>query len=140
MMSNVTHPSGPAARNAPSIDEIERLARAALKELPEEFARYLGDIVFRVDEFPPDDVLDELGLESPFELMGLYQGVDMAHKSVNDPAVEPDMIFLYRRPLLDYWCETGEDLGDLVRHVVVHEIGHHFGLSDDDMEAIEDEA
>ena len=100
----------------------------------------LDDIVFRVDEFPTDEVLDELELESPFDLMGLYQGVDLARKSVADPAPEPDMIFLYRRPILDYWCETGEDLAHLVAHVVIHEIGHHWGLSDEDMERIEAEA
>ncbi|MEQ8604973.1 MAG: metallopeptidase family protein [Marivibrio sp.] len=128
----------PSAQGAPpSLDDLERLARRALRGLPAAFAQHLGDIVFRVDEFPSDDVLDELGLESPFELMGLYQGVDLASKSVADPAPEPDMIFLYRRPILDYWCETGEDLAHLVAHVVIHEIGHHWGLSDEDMERIE---
>jgi len=125
---------------APSLDYIEKLANEALDNLPAVFADHLVDIVFRVDDFPTDDVLADLGLESPFELMGLYQGVDMASKSVLDPSPEPDRVFLYRRPILDYWCETGEDLGLLVRHVVIHEIGHHFGLSDDDMEAIEAEA
>ena len=76
-------------------------------------------------------------LESPFDLMGLYRGVDLAHRSVLDVPRGPDLIFLYRRPLLDYWCETGEDLAHLVRHVLIHEIGHHFGFSDDDMERIE---
>lgn len=127
----------PAFGAAPSLDDIEALARCALERLPEDFARHLGDILFRVDEFPPDDVLDDLEIDSPFGLMGLYQGVDMARKSVADPAGEPDMIFLYRRPILDYWCETGEDLAHLVRHVVIHEIGHHFGLSDEDMDRIE---
>ena len=160
-MTHVTHARHRRhGHKAPGLDDIERMACQALDTVPEEFTRYLGDIVFRVDEFPPDDVLDELGLESPFELMGLYQGVDLARKSVADPAGEPDMIFLYRRPILDYWCETGgrgrscrarrpildywcetgEDLALLVRHVVIHEIGHHFGLSDEDMEAIEAEA
>ena len=136
-MADVTHPSHSAP---PSLDDIEAMARAALETLPAEFTRFLGDILFRVDEFPEDEVLEELGLESPFELMGLYQGVDMASKSVSDPAEMPDMVFLYRRPILDYWCETGEDLAHIVRHVVIHEIGHHFGLSDDDMEAIETQA
>lgn len=119
------------------MNDIEGLATKALAALPDGFRRYLGEIVFRVQDFPDDDVLAELELESPFELMGLYQGIDMGSKSVSDPAGEIDMIFLYRRPLLDYWCETGEDLEHLVRHILIHEIGHHFGLSDEDMEAIE---
>lgn len=76
-------------------------------------------------------------LESPFDLLGLYQGVDLTQKSIADPSPEPDIVFLFRRPILDYWCETGEDLEHLVRHVLIHEIGHHFGFSDDDMEALE---
>ena len=122
----------------PSLDDIEAVASDALATLPEEFRQHLGDIVFHVQEFAEDDVLHDLGLESPFELMGLYQGVDMASKSVANPVPEIDMIFLYRRALLDYWCETGEDFEHLIRHVLIHEIGHHFGLSDDDMHAIED--
>lgn len=136
-MADVTHPTAHPFGEPPSLDAIEAMARAALETLPAAFAEHLGDILFRVDEFPEDAVLDELGIESPFDLMGLYQGVDLGSKSVNDPAEMPDMVFLYRRPILDYWCETGEDLAHIVRHVVIHEIGHHFGLSDDDMEAIE---
>lgn len=122
---------------APSLDDIERLATAALDGLPASFRRHLGDIVFKVQEFPDDDVITDMELESAFDLMGLYQGIDMASKSVSDPSPEIDMVFLYRRPILDYWCETGEDLEHLVRHILIHEIGHHFGLSDADMEAIE---
>ena len=136
-MDDVTRGSDRCERRPPDLDEIEALARAALESLPETFARHLGDIVFRVDEFPEEDVLADLELESPFDLMGLYQGVDLGSQSVLDSGREPEMIFLYRRPILDYWCETGEDLAHLVRHVVIHEIGHHFGLSDEDMEAVE---
>lgn len=122
----------------PSLDDIEAVASTELAALPDDFRRHLGDIVFQVREFPDDETLDALALESPFDLMGLYHGVDMASKSVSDPVPSIDMIYLYRRPLLDYWCETGEDLGHLIRHVLIHEIGHHFGLSDDAMHAIED--
>lgn len=124
----------------PSLDDIEAVASTELAALPKDFKRHLGDIVFRVQEFPDNETLDALELESPFDLMGLYHGVDMASKSVSDPVPGIDMIYLYRRPLLDYWCETGEDLGHLIRHVLIHEIGHHFGLSDDAMHAIEENA
>lgn len=124
----------------PSLDDIEAVATEAFNALPEEFRRHLGNIVFRVQDFAEDDVLRDLGIESPFELMGLYHGVDMARKSMTDPVPEIDMIFLYRRALLDYWCETGEDFDHLIRHVLIHEIGHHFGLSDEDMQAIEESA
>jgi len=90
-----------------------------------------------VEDFPTDEVLRDLGIDSPFDLMGLYHGVSVDKKSVMDSMRVPDMVFLYRRPLLDYWAEGSESLGDLVTHVLVHEIGHHFGLSDADMERIE---
>jgi predicted Zn-dependent protease with MMP-like domain len=98
------------------------------------------DVIVRVDDFARDEVLDDLGIESPFDLMGLYQGVSLDRKSTADVPREPDMVFLYRRAILDYWAEGTETLGHLVTHVLVHEIGHHFGLSDDDMEKIEMEA
>ena len=126
---------------APSLDQIAALAEAAFADLPQRFRRQAGDIVFRVDDLPSDDVLDELGIEDPFELTGLYQGVDLGRQSVLDPSPEPARVFLYRRPILDEWAERGDvSLGDLVAHVLVHEIGHHFGLSDADIEAIEAEA
>lgn len=126
---------------APSLDDIERLAIAAWQRLPGEFRRVCGDVVIRIDEFATEEVLDSLGIESPFELMGLYQGVSLDRRSVMDPPREPDRVFLYRRAILDYWADTGdESLGDLVTHVLVHEIGHHFGFSDADMEALEAEA
>jgi predicted Zn-dependent protease with MMP-like domain len=122
-----------------SLDAIEEIAQRHLNELPEEFRQYLGDIVFRVQDLPDAETLEALDLASPYDLLGLYHGVDMASKSVMDPHPDIDMIFLYRLPMLDFCQETGEDLNNLVRHVLVHEIGHHFGLSDDDMQAIEDE-
>lgn len=121
----------------PSPDDFERLAADALEALPESFTRLIGAVVMRVEEFPDDDVEREMELESPFDLLGLYRGSSLAGQEGATPPVEPDMIFLYRRPILDYWCETGEELTHVIRHVLIHEIGHHFGLSDDDMEAIE---
>jgi predicted Zn-dependent protease with MMP-like domain len=128
-----------ASDRAPSLDEIERLAHAALRTIPETLRRQVDGVPIRVEEFPDAEVEREMGLESPFDLLGLYRGVSIDRRSVNDVTHEPDIIFLYRRPLLDYWCESGESLAHLVRHVLIHEIGHHFGLSDDDMEAIEAE-
>jgi predicted Zn-dependent protease with MMP-like domain len=128
---------GPIGR-APSLDDLAALAEAAFAALPEEFRRMTGEVVFRVDDFPSDEVLAELGIEDAFDLTGLYQGVDLTHRSLFDPAPQPSMIFLYRRPLLDEWADHGEvTLEELVAHVLVHEIGHHFGLSDADIDAIE---
>ncbi len=131
-----------APRNArfgtpPSLEDIEEIGARAYASIPEELRRHVGDVVIRVEEFPDEETEQEMELESPFDLLGLYRGIDLAHKSTSHVATEPDMIFLYRRPLLDYWCETGEDLEHIVRHVLIHEIGHHFGLSDEDMERIE---
>jgi predicted Zn-dependent protease with MMP-like domain len=122
---------------APDAETIEALARAALARLPEVFRQYLGDVVLRVEEFADDETLDALGLEDPFQLSGLYRGRPVGEKSVGDSGALPDMIFLYRRALLDEWIESGETLEALVTHVLVHEVGHHFGLSDDDMHALE---
>jgi predicted Zn-dependent protease with MMP-like domain len=124
---------------APTLAEIETLAERALATVPEELRRHLGKVVIRVDEFCDEETERQMDLESPFDLLGLYRGVPMPHKSVADPRPLIDMIFLYRRPILDQWCETGEDLYDLVRHVLIHEIGHHFGFSDADMERLERE-
>ena len=121
---------------APSLKEIEAIASDAFDTLPGTFRDLTTGIVFRVDEFPDPDTEREMGLQTPFDLLGLYSGVPVGEKDAAAAAVI-DMIFLYRRPLLDYWCETEEDLTDLIRHVLVHEIGHHFGLSDEDMERIE---
>ncbi|MFI4966953.1 MAG: metallopeptidase family protein [Caulobacterales bacterium] len=123
---------------APSLDDLAALAQAAFQALPESFRKLTGDVVFRVDDFPSDEVLDELGVEDPFGLSGLYQGVDIGHRDGFGPAPQPSMIFLYRRPILDEWAEHGEvTLEELVSHVLVHEIGHHMGLSDADIDAIE---
>ncbi len=121
----------------PSLDELEAIARRALASVPAELRRFVDSVVLRVDEFPDPETEREMGLESPFDLLGLYRGVALDRKSVADMAQDVDMIFLYRRPILDYWCETGEDLHAIVRHVLIHEIGHHFGFSDEDMERIE---
>jgi predicted Zn-dependent protease with MMP-like domain len=124
-------------RLPPSLADIERLGEAALATIPAELRRHLGGVVIRVDDFPDAATEAAMGLDSPFDILGLYRGVALPHKSASDPRPEPDMVFLYRRPILDYWCETGEELGYLVRHVLIHEIGHHFGFSDDDMARIE---
>ena len=121
----------------PQTSELEALSREAFATIPQELRRALGSVVIQVVDFPDDETLDELDCESPFDLLGLYRGVDLTSKSVLDVTPESDMIYLYRRPILDYWCETGEDLGDVIRHVLIHEIGHHFGFSDEDMERIE---
>jgi len=122
---------------APSLVEIEQLAAAAWQRLPAEFRQLCRDVVIRIEDFATEEVLDGLGIEDPFDLMGLYQGVSLDRRSVMDPTREPDMVFLYRRPILDFWAEGDETLGHLVTHVLIHEIGHHFGLSDEDMEEIE---
>ncbi len=123
----------------PSLADLETIAAAAFAEVPEELRQYAADVVIRVEDFPDEETEHEMDLESPFDLLGLYRGVAIPGKSVADAQTAVDMIFLYRRPILDYWCETGEDLTSLVRHVLIHEIGHHFGFSDDDMDRIEDE-
>ena len=127
-------------RLPPSVADLDALARHALGDIPTELARHVGDVVIRIEDFPDEETEREMGLESPFDILGLYRGVALTHKSVMATASDLDMIFLYRRPILDYWCETGEDLYDVVRHVLIHEIGHHFGFSDEDMERLEDEA
>ncbi len=123
---------------APSLDDLAALAEAAFTALPEGFRVMAGDVVFRVDDFAAPEVLAELGIEDAFELTGLYQGVDLGCRSLFDPSPEPSRIFLYRRPILEEWIDRGDmTLAELVTHVLVHEIGHHFGLSDADIDAIE---
>ncbi len=121
----------------PSLADIEALAARALAGLPRRFKRELGPVVIRVAEFPDDETTEAMQLDSPFDLLGLYRGVALPLKSVSDPRPNIDMIFLYRRPILDYWCDSGDDLFDVVRHVLIHEVGHHFGFSDADMARIE---
>jgi predicted Zn-dependent protease with MMP-like domain len=123
----------------PSLEAIEALAEAALESLPETFTRNVKDVLIRVEEFPDEETEREMELESPFDLLGLYRGGSIAGREGSSPSPFPDMIHLYRRPILDYWCDTGEDLGHIVRHVLIHEIGHHFGFSDADMEALENQ-
>ncbi|HZF94202.1 MAG TPA: metallopeptidase family protein [Allosphingosinicella sp.] len=125
---------------APDAAEIERLADAAIARLPEEFRRHLEGVVLRVEEFADEAVLDELGIEDPFDLTGLYTGRPIGEQSSMHSGELPAMIHLYRRPLLDEWADTGVSLEDLVTHVIVHEAGHHFGFSDAEMHAIEAEA
>lgn len=125
----------------PTLDEIEAMAEQAYEGLPEAFRALCGDIVIRVADFPADDALDALGLASPYDLLGLFQGIGMAHAGATPWTGQmPNMIWLYRKPILAYWQETGDRLEDIVSHVLIHEIGHHFGLSDEDMERIEAEA
>jgi len=126
--------------HAPDAAAIERLAEAAIARMPEQFRRHLEGVVLRVDDFAEEAVLDELGIEDPFDLSGLYTGRPIGEQSSMLSGELPAMIHLYRRPLLDEWAEREVSLEELVTHVIVHEIGHHFGFSDDDMHAIEDEA
>ena len=124
-------------RKAPSLDALEVLAGEVFARLPQKFRDLCDGLVIRVDDFPTDEVLDEMEIESEFGLLGLFQGVGLPFRSESAPMQMPNMIWLYRRPILDYWAEHEETLGAIVAHVLVHEIGHHFGLSDDDMAAIE---
>jgi len=123
----------------PSLDDFAGLVDAALRSIPEPWRGHLSNVPVRVEEFCDEETEREMGLESPFDLLGLYRGVSLDRKSLSDPSAEIDLIFLYRRPILDYWCETGEDLTRIVRHVLIHEVGHHFGLSDEDIDRIEAE-
>jgi len=122
---------------APSLAEMETVAHEIFERLPKRFRALCEGLIIRVDDFPTDEVLDEMGAESEFDLLGLFQGTGLPHQSHSDVARLPNMVWLYRRPILDYWAEHEETLGDIVRHVLIHEIGHHFGLSDDDMAGIE---
>ena len=125
---------------APSLAELEALAGEVYKHLPKRFRDLAADVVIRVDDFPSEDVLDEMQTESEFDLLGLFQGVGLPFRSESAAVQMPNMVWLYRRPVLDYWAEHDETLGAIVKHVLVHEIGHHFGLSDADMAAIEQSA
>jgi len=122
---------------APGLDDIEALARECFADLPSEFRALVGDIVFMVQDFPDVVVIEDMELDSAFEILGLFQGPDLAARD-QSASGQSTMIFLYRRPILDYWAENNDPLGLIVRHVLIHEIGHHFGLSDEAMEAIEE--
>ena len=126
-----------ADRQSPSLADLEEMAGQAFQRLPAFVHEHCADLVIRVDDLPDEQVCEDLGLESPFDLLGLYHGVSLIEKSSFDAVPQPDMVFLYRLPLLAFWAEGEEPLGRVVTHVLVHEIGHHFGFSDADMEAIE---
>jgi predicted Zn-dependent protease with MMP-like domain len=123
----------------PNLADIEATVHRALKTIPEPFRRHLRDVAIRVEDFVDEETEREMELEGPFDLLGLYRGVSLQHKSTLYTHDDVDMIFLFRRPILDYWCETGEDLTHIVRHVLIHEVGHHLGLSDEDMQRIEEQ-
>jgi predicted Zn-dependent protease with MMP-like domain len=122
---------------APSLADLELLAETAYRRLPERFRALCTGLVIHVEDFPTDEVLDELRAETEFDLLGLFHGVGLPFRSESVSGQMPNMVWLYRRPILDYWAEHDETLGDIITHVLVHEIGHHFGLSDQDMAAIE---
>jgi predicted Zn-dependent protease with MMP-like domain len=122
---------------APSLAEFEALAADAYARLPEHFRGLCENLVIQVADFPTDEVMDAMQVETEFDLLGLFQGVGLPFQSATTPEQFPNMIWLYRRPILDYWSEHEDSLGAIITHVLVHEIGHHFGLSDDDMAAIE---
>ncbi len=123
---------------APTLAEMETLAHDVFDSLPKTFRGLCEGLIIRVEDFPTEEVLDEMDIESEFDLLGLFHGVGLPRQSHSDIARLPNLIWLYRRPILDYWAEHDETLGRIIRHVLIHEIGHHFGLSDDDMAAIED--
>ena len=122
----------------PSAADIERIADREYRRIPAFLRGKVDPVMIQVVEFPSDEVREEMELESAYDLLGLYQGVSLDESGVGDVRQDVDMIFLYRRPLLDFWIETGDSLEEVVRHVLIHEIGHHFGLSDEDMERIEE--
>lgn len=129
-----------AERTAPSLDDFEEIAAAAFAALPEEFRALAGDVPCLVQEFPDEETIREMELESKFDILGLFRGVGMPQGGMSGYTGQlPNQVWLYRRPILDYWAESedGETLGEIITHVLVHEIGHHFGFSDEDMEAIE---
>jgi predicted Zn-dependent protease with MMP-like domain len=122
---------------APSLAELEVLAGEVFRHLPKRFRDLCAGVVIQVDDFPSEEVLHEMGAQTKFDILGLFQGVGLPFRAESAAVQMPNMIWLYRRPILDYWAEHDETLGAIVKHVLVHEIGHHFGLSDDDMDAIE---
>ena len=124
--------------NPPSADEMEAIARQAMRSLPEPFASHLSDVVLLIEDFADDATLDAMGIEDPFDLTGLYEGIPLTERSVDQSGTLPDKVKLFRRPILDEWAGGEDSLEHLVAHVLVHEVGHHFGLSDEDMHALEE--
>jgi predicted Zn-dependent protease with MMP-like domain len=124
--------------NPPSAEEMEAIARKALLSLPEPFAGHLSDVVLLIEDFADDETLDAMGLEDPFDLTGIYEGIPLTERSVDHSGTLPDRIRLFRRPIIDEWATGDDSLEHLVAHVLVHEVGHHFGLSDEDMHALEE--
>ena len=122
----------------PSADEMEAIARRALLSLPEPFAGHLRDVVLLIEEFADDETLEAMGIEDPFDLTGIYEGIPLTERSVDQSGTLPDKIRLFRRPILDEWAGGEDTLEHLIAHVLVHEVGHHFGLSDEDMHALEE--
>ena len=129
--------SDPGSLRAPSLDDLDTIARRAFEQLPQEFRRLCEGLVIHVVDFPDDETLEEMNAQSEFDLLGLFRGRGLAQSEATPSGVLPNMIWLYRRPLLDYWCEGEDTLEQVVAHVLIHEIGHHFGLSDANMEEIE---
>lgn len=136
-MARIDQTSDWKNRFSPSIDEVESLAIDAFAHLSNEFRAMCGDIIIQIADFPDDQIIDDMGLETPFDLMGLFEGRGIGERFTLETGEGPNRITLYRRAILDYWCENDETLGDIVAHVLIHEIGHHFGLSDDDIDRIE---
>lgn len=124
-------------RHSPSISTFRSLAMEAYSHLPDEFRSLTGDLVILIEDFPDDEVFEDMALETPFDLLGLFEGRGISERFTAQTGDMPNKIRLYRRPIIDYWAENEETLGDIITHVLIHEIGHHFGLSDEDMERIE---
>src|SRR5437879_13875739 len=123
---------------APSLAEMEAMAHEVFERLPSDFRTLCEGVIIRVDDFPADEVLDEMEATSEFDLLGLFQGIGLPFRSNDDIARLPNMVWLYRRPILDYWAEHDEALGQISRHGLIRDDGHHFGITEDDMEAIEE--
>ena len=127
-----------ATFKAPTLDDIETLARAAFASLPSRFTALCEGLVVRVEDFPDDETLDEMGCESEYDLLGLFRGAGLTQREhLAQTGDQPNLIWLYRRPIIDFWADGEETLAEIVAHVLVHEIGHHFGFSDEDLEEIE---
>jgi predicted Zn-dependent protease with MMP-like domain len=137
LMARIDQTNDWVNRYSPTLGEFESLGLEAYARLPEDFRALTGDIIILFEEFPSDEIFEDMALETPFDLLGLFEGRGIGERFSMETGEFPNRITLYRRPILDYWAENEETLGDIIAHVLIHEIGHHFGLSDDDMERIE---